>query len=187
MDSEAHMGRVRDVTLGCVRAGGSAHASLEDVAVAAGLPAADLTARFGDIKGLLAALVEPLLDQLGGVARLAATADLAQEGEVRQVITAYIQAIVAHRALAGVLLCEPPEEATAAAQRLRAANAALRDELAGGAGAGLHCRIRASSALAAAQWAVFDFPEIEPALLGAVLTDAAVAILLSGQQQGPGR
>lgn len=186
MDPDAHMGRVTDVALGCVRAGGTAHASLEDVAVAAGLPAADLTARFGDIEGLLAALVEPLLDQLSGVARLAATADLAREGEVRRVIAAYIQAIVAHRALAGVLLCQPPEAPSAAARRLRAANDALRDELAGGAGAALHGRIRASSALAAAQWAVFDFPEIEPAVLGAVLTDAAVAILLSGQRRGLG-
>ncbi len=107
MDPYAHWGRVADVALGRLCTRGFALTTLDDIARAARVGEAELRAVFGDVEGLMRELVSPLLDRLREVALQAAAADLHQREQLSVVIEAYLDALVAHRVLVGVVLGDP--------------------------------------------------------------------------------
>lgn len=178
MDPDARKGRVVDVALDRLHACGFALTTLDDVARAAELSAAELQAVFGDREGLLEELLSPLSAGLRKVATMAAATDLRQPGLLRTVIEAYLAVLVAHRQLVGVVLGDPAGTSSASVRMARAAMAELREALAEGTGAGLARRIRATSALGAVQAAVMEFTDFEATTVRDVVTAAAVAILL---------
>lgn len=186
MDPDAHMGRVAGVALGRLQTCGFALTTLGDVARAADLSEAQLRARFGDLEGLMGELVSPLMSRLRAVAALAASVDLHDSRRLRQVIEGYLDALVAHRTIAGVVLRDPTAGSSNSVALARAAVLAVRDELARGTGGGLDHTIRAASALDAVQAAVLELTVTDPLMVRDVITDAAVAILLSSPGMGAG-
>ena len=179
MDPYAHWGRVADVALGRLCTRGFALTTLDDIARAARVGEAELRAVFGDVEGLMRKLVSPLLDRLGAVARQAAAADLHERQQLILVIEAYLDALVPHRVLVGVVLGDPAGAESESIRLVRAAMAGLRDQLAQGTGPDLDHTIRASSALGAVQAGVLEFTDLDASMVRNVITDAAVAILLS--------
>jgi AcrR family transcriptional regulator len=179
MDPDARKGRVADVALDRLHTCGFALTTLNDVARAANLEEAELQAVFGDIEGLMRELVSPLLARLREIVTTASAADLRQADHLRKVIEAYIDALVAHRLLVGVILGDPTGAASESVRLVRGAMVGLRDELARATGSDLRDRIRATSALGAVQAAVLEFRDLDAATVRDVITDAAVAILLS--------
>ena len=170
----------------CVRARGVAGTTLEDVADAAGVDEGNLRACLVDMEGLMAALVTPFLERLEPVAARAAAVDLGQEQAIREVIDAYLDAILDHRSVAGVVLSDPTAASTEPARRVRALTMAIRDHLAGGLSADLDGTIRATSALGALQFAALERSDLERHILFHTLTEAAVAILLPGPDEEAG-
>ena len=124
-------------------------------------------------------LVSPLLDRLREVALQAAAADLRQRDQLSVVIEAYLDALVAHRGLVGVILGDPAGADSESVRLVRGAMAGLRDQLAQGTGPDLDHTIRAASALGAVQAGVLEFTDLDASTVRDVITDAAVAILLS--------
>jgi AcrR family transcriptional regulator len=179
MDLDALTGRVADVALAGLQANGFALTALDEVARAAHVGEAELRAAFGDIEGLMRALVSPLLADLHATARSAATADLHDPRQLREVIEAYLDTLVAHRILVAVVLGDPTAASSESVRRVRDAMLGLRDELARGSGPDLDDTIRAASALDAVQAGVLELTDIDPTTVRDVITDAAVAILLS--------
>lgn len=178
MDPAARKGRVADVALGRLQAGGFASTTLGDVARAADLREADVRALFGDEEGLMRELVTPLLDRLRRVVTTAAGADVGDAARLRQVVERYLDALVAHRTLVAVVLGDASAATSESVREVRAVIVALRDALAGGAGASLDKTIRAASALGAVHAAALDLADVDPAAVRVVVTEAAVAILL---------
>ncbi len=179
MDPDARKGRVADVALDRLHTCGFALTTLDDVARAANIGEAEFQAVFGNIEGLMRELVSPLLARLREIVATASAADLGQTDQLRNVVDAYLDALVAHRLLVGVILGDPTGAASESVRLVRGAMVGLRDELARAMGSGLHHRIRATSALGAVQAAVMEFRELDAATVRGVITDAAVAILLS--------
>jgi AcrR family transcriptional regulator len=179
MDPDARKGRVFDVAPGRLQANGFAYTTLEDIARAADLREADVRALFGDKEGLMGELVSPLLDRLRAIAAAAPPGEPRHAKQLRHLIERYLDALVAHRLLVSVVLGDPTATQCQPVRDVRAAIAALRDALAGGPEADLDHRIRAASALGAVQAAVLELAGVEPATVRGVITDAAVAILLS--------
>jgi hypothetical protein len=124
-------------------------------------------------------LVAPLLGRLRAIASSAAAADLHRPEQLRAVIEAYLDALVAHRPLVGVVLGDPAGAASRSISLVREAMGDICDQLASGTGVALEHRIRATSALGAVHAAVLEATDFEPTTVRAVITDAAVAILLS--------
>ncbi len=124
-------------------------------------------------------LVTPLLRRLRHVVAAAATADLHRPQQVRSVIEAYLDVLVAHRNLIGAIQWDPAAASSPSVRLVRAALHNLRDSLARGPGDELQRRIRAASALGAVQAAVLELTDIDPATVRDVIAEAAVAILLS--------
>jgi len=178
MDPDARRGRVVDVALGRLHACGFALTTLDDIARAADVGAAELQAVFGDSEGLVQELLSPLVAGLRQVAAAAAASDLRQPGQLRTVIEAYYDVLVDHRLLVGVVVGDPAGAASASVRMARAAMADLRDTLAQGPGADLDHRIRAASALGAVQAAVIELTDLEASTVRDVVTVAALAILL---------
>src|SRR5947209_165186 len=178
MDPAARKGRVADVALGRLQAGGFASTTLGDIARAADLREADVRALFGDEEGLMRELVTPLLDRLRRVVTTAAGADLGHAADLRQVVEGYLDALVAHRTLVAVVLGDPSAGASESVREVRSALVALREELAGGAGAGLDRTIRAASALGAVHAAALELADAHPHTVRVVGTEETVAILL---------
>lgn len=170
--------RVFDVASARLHANGLALTTLDDVARGADVDGGDLRARFGDMEGLMRALALPLLSRLQETVASAATADLRQPRQLRTVIERYLDALVAHRLLVGVILGDPTAASSESVRLVRAAIRSLRDELAGGSDSDLDHRIRAASALGAVQAAALELADMDPTKVRAVITDAAVAILL---------
>jgi AcrR family transcriptional regulator len=179
MDPDSRWGRVADVALVCLRTRGMALTTLDDVARAAGVDEAELQADFGDVEGLMRELVSPLLAGLREVATQAAGADLRQPAQLRVVIEAYLDALVAQRLLVGVILDDPTGAGSESVRVVRAAMVGIRDVLARGTGSDLDHTIRAASALGAVQAGVLEFTDLDAATVRDVITDAAVAILSS--------
>jgi AcrR family transcriptional regulator len=179
MDPHACKRRVADVALDRLQAEGLAGFALEGIARAAGLPEADVRACFGDLEDLIAHLVAPLVSRLEELAASAAAGDLRRADEVRQVIEGYFDAVAAHPTVAGLAVGHPAGATSPAFGLVRDSIRRLRTELAGGAGADLDHRIRAASALAAVQSAVLDLTGVERSTLRTVVTEAAIAVLLS--------
>ena len=149
MDPDARRGRVAVVALGRLHACGFALTTLDDIARAAKVGEAELQVVFGDKEGLLRELVAPLLATLQEMRATAAAADLLRPEELRSLIGKYLDALVAHRPLVGVILGDPTGATSGAVCLVRDAMIGLRDELARGTGSGLDHRIRAASALGA--------------------------------------
>lgn len=124
-------------------------------------------------------LVASLLSRLAALRASAAAADLRQPRQMRAVIDGYIDALLAHRALATLVLVGSTGGPSGAVLPVRDAIGALRDELARGRSPELEGRIRAASALGAVQAAVLEPSEFDPATVRDVIAGAAVAILLS--------
>ncbi len=179
MDPDSRRDRVADVTLGCLRTRGFALTTLDDVARAAGVGEAELQAVFGDVEGLMRELVSPLLASLREVTTQAAAVDLREPAQLRVVIEAYLDVLVAQRLLVGVILGDPAGAASESVCLVRGAMVGFRDVLAGGTGSELDHRIRAASALGAVQAGVLEFTDLDAPTVRDVITDAAVAILLS--------
>lgn len=179
MDPPAVSGLVREVALSRLRTTGFAMATLGDIARAAELDEADLRRIYGDAEGLIKELVSPLSSRLEEITAVAATSDLRRVEELRPVIERYLDALTAHRALVGAVLRDPAAASSESIGGVRDAMHALRDELARQTGPSLESRIRAASALGAVEDAVLEPTEFDPTLVRDVLTDAAVAILLS--------
>jgi AcrR family transcriptional regulator len=179
MDPDARKGWVVDVALARLQATGFPLTTLADLARAANLDEADLRTLFGDEEGMMRELVSPLLERLREITASAATIDLRQGAQVREVVERYLDALVAHRPLAGVVLGDPTASSSEAVRLVRAEIQGLREELAGGSGGDLDQRIRAASALGAVHAAVLEFADFEPTTVRDVITDAAVAIILS--------
>jgi AcrR family transcriptional regulator len=179
MDPDARKGRVADVALDRLHTHGFGLTTLDDVARAANLREAELQDVFGDIEGLMRELVSPLLARLREIVTTASAADLRQAERLRHVVEAYLDTLVAHRRLVGVILGDPTGAASESVRLVRGAMVGLRDELARAAGPDLHHRIRATSALGAVQAAVMEFSDLDAGTVRDVITDAAVAILLS--------
>ena len=179
MDPDARWGRVADVALDRLRTRGFALTTLDDIASAASVGESELQAVFGDVEGLMSELVSPLLASLRDVATQAAAADLRQREQLSVVIEAYLDALVAHRLLVGVILGDPTGAASESVRLVRGAMVGLRDELAEGTGSDLDRTIRAASALGAVQAGVLEFTDLDATTVRDVITDAAVAILLS--------
>lgn len=179
MGPDAHKGRVADVALGRLQSSGFAQTTLDDVARAADLREADAQALFGDMEGLMNELVSPLLDRVGEIATSAAAVDLRDTTQLRGLIEGYLNALVAHRVLVGVVLGDPTATSSASVRLVRATMLVLRDELARGTGGDRNHRIRAASALGAVEAAVLELTDVDATTVRDVITDAAVAILLS--------
>ena len=178
MDAPCADGEAIALALGRIHSKALA-AALDDIARAAGIPEADLRARYGDKDGLMRELASPLLSLLVALTASAATADLRHTRELRAVIDGYIDALLLHRALVTIVLADPAEESSDAVRLVRDAIEALRNELARGTSPALEGRIRAASALGAVQAAVLEPSEFDPATVRDVIAGAAVAILLS--------
>lgn len=179
MDPGARKGRVADVALGCFRSRGFALTSLADVARAANLDDADVGALFGDKEGLMSELVSPLLSRLGEVVAAAAVADLTQHRQLRNVIEGYLDTLVAHRLLVGIILGDPTAASNESVRLVRATMSCLRDQLAAGTGSDPERGIRAAAALGAMQAAALELTDIDPTTVRHVIADAAMAILLT--------
>lgn len=179
MDPDARKGRVADVALGRLQSSGFAQTTLDDVARAAGLREADAQSLFGDMEGLMSELVSPLLGRLREIAASAAAVDPRNATQLREVLEGYLDALVAYRALLCVVLGDVTAASSASVRLVRATMGSVREELARGMGGDLDHRIRAASALGAVQAAVLELTEVDPTTVRDVITDAAVAILLS--------
>ncbi len=186
MDPDARTGRVTDVALGRLQTTGFAGTTLEDIARAADLPDADLRACFGDMEGLLRHLVSPLVDPLDRLTASAAAGELRRPAPLREVIEGYFDTLVAHRAVAGLVLADPDAAATEPVRRVRTTVMKLRTQLAGGPDADLDRSIRAAAALAAVESAVLEFVESDQQVVRDVVIGAAMAILLSALGAGTG-
>jgi AcrR family transcriptional regulator len=178
MDPDALLGRVADVALIRLRAGGFAEATLAEIAAAAGVPAADLEAAVGDKVGLVAAVVAPLLVLLGDVLAAARAIDLRRPDRLRSVLGQYLDALLVHRRVAAVILDDPTEGSCEAIGAARRAIGEVADELARGTGGGIEHRIRAASATGALHAALLESVSVDPAAVRDVSVEAAVAILL---------
>jgi AcrR family transcriptional regulator len=179
MDPDARKGRVADVALGRLQSSGFAQITLDDVARAADLCEADARALFRDTEGLIHELVSPLLGRLKEIATSAAAVDLHNATQLRELIGRYLDALVAHRALVGVVLRDPTAASSASVRQVRDTVRCLRDELARATGGDLDHRIRAACAMGAVQDAVLELTEVDPTTVRDVIIEAAVAILLS--------
>lgn len=153
MDPHALSGRVCDVALGRLAASGYAMTTLADVARAAGVPEEDLRTHFGDLEGLMAELVSPLVASLRGLAMAAHGVDGARAHAMRELLLRYYDTLADHRALALVALDDPTAGDSGAVLRVRAAVLAVQAELAG-AGADLDHIVRTASAMGAVHDAV---------------------------------
>jgi hypothetical protein len=169
MDPDAPTGRVSDVA---------------SVRPQAGDP--DMPVPPGEPEEVLEPPVSALLCRLEELVALAAATDRRSAPAVREVIEGYFDAIVAHATVVRSAVGERPPASSAAAHLVRDHIGRLRDALAGGAGADLDDTVRAASALVAVESAVFELTELDPATVRRVVTEAAVAIVLSGPGLGTG-
>ncbi|MGH9179850.1 MAG: TetR/AcrR family transcriptional regulator [Acidimicrobiales bacterium] len=180
MDPTAREGRVASAALGRLRTSGYALTTLAEIASAAGLSEAELSAAFGAKNEILAELAAPLLTRLNEVLDAACTADLLRPDQLRGVLESYHDALVEHRLLVEVILRDPTAGSSDAVVAVRAGLIRLRDELATGTGDDLdHHRVRAASALGAVQGAVLDLTDVDPTAVRDEAVTAAIAILLS--------
>jgi AcrR family transcriptional regulator len=179
MDPDACEGRVADVALHHLRTRGFALTTLGDVARAAETDEAELRRRFGDEVGMLGALVSPLLAGLRGVVGQAAGADLRRPDELRNVLTAYIDALLAQRQVVEVVLGDRTAAVCESIDMVHTEMARLRESLAAATGGQLDDRIRAAAALGAMHVAVVEVTDVDRTTLRTVVAEAALAILLS--------
>jgi AcrR family transcriptional regulator len=179
MDPDARRAWVARVALDCLRHGGFGSTTFGDVARMAGLTEGDVEALFGDNEGLLRELVAPLLAGIEDAAARAATLDPRRPSGAGAVMAAYVHALLDHRPIGRIVMEDRSAAHTDAVRRLEAATVALRDGLARGIGGDVDHRIRAAAAVGAVQAAVLDIGDDDPDPARDVITDAAMAILLS--------
>jgi AcrR family transcriptional regulator len=184
MDPDGRAGRVGHVALDCLQAMGFSRTTLDDVARAAEVDAAALRTRFGDMEGLLADLLSPFLDRLEALAAEAAAADLRRAEQVGTVMAGYVDAVLDHRAVVEAVVADASAAGSEPVRVMRARLLAMQDALT--SGPDLDSRIRAASALGAVRAAVLDHDDGDVRVLRAVVTEAAVAILLSAPGTGTG-
>lgn len=130
------------------------------------------------MEGLLANLLSPFVDRLWQLAGVAAAADLRGAEQIWPVLEGYLDAVHDHRGVVGVVVADPSAAACEPVRLMRAGTVAVQDALARSR-SGPDAHIRTASALGAVRAAVLEHDGGDVDTLRAVVTDAAVAILLS--------
>lgn len=132
--------------------------------------------------GILSALGEPLVDRMEAV--LGRVPRTWSEAECRDLLGAYLDAVLGARVLARVLISDLTAAGHPAAVDLRAHRQRIRDLLVSPGGDRKRAKVQASCALGALEAPVLDVGNTQPGRHRGVILDAAWGALAAGPRNG---
>ena len=149
--------------------------SLQAIAARLGFTKAAVYYHYRAKAGILTALSDPLLRQMDAV--VAQAPRTWTRSECRDLLGAYLDAVVGARVLAGVLISDPTAAGHPAAVQLRAQRHWVRDLLVSPGSEPRTATVHASCALGAIEGAVLDFSDNQPETHRTIILAAAVGAL----------